>query len=82
VSYQYFLSRESLEVFLSLRAVQRSAILRFCEKRAEDPFRPGEFQMHDEEGRASEVSLENGCLITWYADHAVKEVRILEIETL
>jgi hypothetical protein len=47
---------------------------------ADHPFQSGDFRESDESGRPLEVK-EYGCwVVTYHADHAIKELRVIEIE--
>ena len=44
------------------------------------PFRPGDFQQRDAAGRLHEVALIDVWLVTYWSDHAVRELRIVSLE--
>ena len=46
------------------------------------PFRPGDLQERDAQGRVNEVLVAAEWLVTYWADHAVSEVRIVRLERI
>jgi hypothetical protein len=44
------------------------------------PFRLGDFQQRDAAGRLHEVALIDDWLVTYWSDHAAREVRIVGLE--
>ena len=46
-----------------------------------DPFQRGDFQVKDAEGREQHLKLVAGFRVTFYADHAVREVRVTDLES-
>ena len=65
---------------LSLRpAAMRRMIISQIEKLADNPFAKGDFELTDAAGRINEVLVFSGYAITFWADHAVKELRIVDV---
>lgn len=56
------------------------SILKFIRRIAEDPYLPGDFKDSDEIGRPLEVKLVGQYAITYWADHAVKEIKVINVE--
>lgn len=44
------------------------------------PFRAGDYQQRDKTGRMNEVVLFDDWLVTFWSDHAVREIRIVNLE--
>ena len=44
------------------------------------PFRSGDFQQRDTTGRLHEVALIEDWLVTYWSDHAVREIRIVNLD--
>lgn len=44
------------------------------------PFRPGDLQERDTHGRVNEVLVAGNWLVTYWPDHAVRELRIVRLE--
>ena len=79
-NYRAVVHSEVLKFLLACPPRDRRELIRFFETLESDPFRAGDFQVRDETGRTQQVMCVRGFLITFYSDHAVKEVRITEIE--
>ncbi|MBL9200038.1 MAG: hypothetical protein JNL39_05995 [Opitutaceae bacterium] len=47
---------------------------------ARHPFAPGDYREPGLTGREYEVRLQDELIVTWWVDHAVKEVRIVRLE--
>ncbi|MEP6664052.1 MAG: hypothetical protein ABJC04_10345 [Verrucomicrobiota bacterium] len=59
---------------------QRQKILTFLEGLAHDPNRKGDYEERDEVGRPVQIKIVGDFALTFWADHAVKEVKITRIE--
>lgn len=68
-----------MDFALSLRGKKRQRLLAALESLARNPFSPADYQELDADGRTNEVILEDEFLITYWLDHAVKEIRVKEI---
>jgi hypothetical protein len=60
----------------------RHVIIRFLEQLAGDPFQRGNFQEKDVHDRWNEVQLVGTFLVSFYADHAAREVQVVDLEPL
>ncbi len=66
---------------LLMRGPDRGAlILKFIQQIAADPYLVGDFKDSDDIGRPLEVKLVGSYAITYWADHAVKEIKIVNLE--
>jgi hypothetical protein len=63
----------------SARLRQRR-LLRLLDELRGDPFRSGDFREVDAYGRANEVLLVDEWLVTFWCDHAAREIRIVRLE--
>lgn len=70
----------TLSFLLSCRASERHRILNFCNQLVSDPYQHGDYQEFDLTGRQLEVRIVGNWAITFWTDHAVKEVRVVRIE--
>lgn len=61
---------------------QRHAIEAFLDHLARFPATAGDFREPDDLGRAHEGKLVEGAVVTWWVDHAAREVRVVEIEAV
>lgn len=79
-AYSYALGDEAVHAFSSLPAKQREKLLRILDSLAHVPNQRGDYREAGASGRIYEVTLSGDLLLTWRADHAAKEVRIVRIE--
>lgn len=80
--YGYALGEEAVHGFASLPPRQRAHLLRALDRLARRPNQPGDYQEAGASGRIYEVKLVDDRLLTWWTDHAAKEVRIVRIESV
>ena len=81
LGYGYALNRASCEALSGLPRRSRERLLGFFRHLAENPFAPGDNREFDEQGIPVEVMLvHDQFLVSWRADHAAKEVRVVEVE--
>jgi hypothetical protein len=59
---------------------QRDRILLFLESLAEFPSTLGDYQDRDDIGRPVQIKIIGNIALTYWADHAVKEVKVIKIE--
>jgi hypothetical protein len=78
--YRAVVHGEAVKLLLACPARERRMLLRLLEQLETNPFKEGDFQVKDETGRMQQVIGMAGFLVTYYPDHAVKEVRVTEIE--
>ena len=78
--YRAVVHGEAVKLLLACPARERRLLLRLLEQLEANPFREGDFRVKDETERLQQVTGVAGFLVTYYADHAVKEVRVTEIE--
>ena len=78
--YQLFLHARAVDQLFPMRSQRRRLLMEFFERLARDPFLKGELNTKDHLNREAEVKLVAGRFVTYYADHATKEVQILSIE--
>jgi hypothetical protein len=78
--YGYALGEEAVHAFTSLPPRQRRKLLLLLDSLARRPNQPGDYQEAGASGRLYEVRLIDDQLLTWWIDHAEKEIRIVRIE--
>ncbi len=81
-AYGYALGDESVHAFTSLPARRREKLLRAFDNLARFPNQEGDYREAGSSGRIYEVILSGDLLLTWWVDHAEKEVRIVRIERI
>ncbi len=55
-------------------------ILAFLESLAGNPGKPGDYEERDEIGRPVQIKIVGSHSLTYWADHAVKEIKVTKIE--
>jgi hypothetical protein len=55
-------------------------ILSFLESLSSDPFRRGDYEEHDDVGRPVQIKIIGNFALTYWTDHAVKEVKVTRVE--
>jgi hypothetical protein len=80
MTYRYSLDCEVAEDTLELSSRQRTRFIQIFRQLAEDPFQKGEQTFRDSAGREIQKKKFDRWLISFWADHAVKEVRIIGLQ--
>jgi mRNA-degrading endonuclease RelE of RelBE toxin-antitoxin system len=75
--YRYVLDDSVAESILSLSNRQRERFIQIFRTLADDPFQSGEQTFKDSLGRNIQKKKFDRWLISYWPDHAVKEVRIV-----
>ena len=78
--YRLFVSREFIASLERHRQADRRRVWQWLDTVVDRPHQDGDFTERDEVGRRLEVTVIGRLSVTWWADHAVKEVKVLEIE--
>jgi len=76
--YQVMITRDVLLLDKPGRR-ERAQILRFLDDLAADPFQEGDFQDRDDDGRIVQIKIIARFALTFWADHAAKEVRVTQV---
>jgi hypothetical protein len=80
--YGYALGDEAVHAFTALPAKSRQKTLQACEHLARHPRQSGDYREPGADGRPYEVKLFDDLLLTWWVDHAAREVRIVRLERI
>lgn len=80
-SYAVFLNRPSHEALIRLKGAKRRAVDKFIDYLSDNPFEEGDFSEYDKVGRTVRCKIIRDLAITYYADHAVKELKVIELVT-
>lgn len=78
--YDYALGAEAVHAFTARGVRERERLLQIFDGLAQRPFEPDDFREPGLSGREYEVKLFDNLLVTWWVDHAVREVRIVRLE--
>lgn len=79
MEYEVYLRREALEFLRLRRNDERDLMLGLIRSLGKDPSRRGDFAERDSNGREIEVLIFRRYAILYWADHAVKELKVTEI---
>ena len=77
--YSVFLLRTASVALNSISGSRKKGIERFIDYLGENPFDEGDFPEVDESGRKVFCKVIRDYAVTYNPDHAVKELKILEI---
>jgi hypothetical protein len=78
-TYDIFLKQSLHDELAAIRGNKKRAIERFIDYLSENPFDEGDFQEVDRDGREVYCKIVRDHAITYYPDHPVKELKILEL---
>ena len=79
VGYTYVLSEAASEVAFRLPRSEQNRLAAVCRSLAGSPFKFGDYTAKDDAGRVLQNLLIDDWVVTNWADHAVKELRITEV---
>jgi hypothetical protein len=78
--YDFSLVGEAARSVMSVSPGRRRKAMLVIETLAADPFLEPDLEEHGPSGRRYSILLRENILITYWVDHAIKELRILRIE--
>jgi hypothetical protein len=78
-SYDVFIRHEVYRVLQGSSAHDQERVLDFVESLADNPFREGDATTRDEHGRIVQAKMLGGFVLFYWADHAAKEVRVVDL---
>lgn len=81
-SYRWVAHQRVVEAILKWRAGQRQYVLDQLDTLAGDPFQANDVGLRDDDGRDLQLKIGGSFIITYWVDHAHKEVRILDVEVV
>jgi hypothetical protein len=79
VSYDLYVRHEVYHALRSLSRSHREVMLSFIESLPANPFRAGDFTETDQAGRPCQVILLGKYALYFWADHAAKEIRVIDL---
>jgi len=80
--YSYALDEAALDVFSASTKRERDQLVKVFRTLAESPMEAGDFAETGASGRRVEVQRLGKWLISYWPDHAVKELRVVDITRL
>lgn len=78
--YRFVVNGDAFRFFTTRRPKDRIFLEACFLSLEQEPFTTGEFQEETVEGRTIEILLRGSYEIAFWADHAVKELRIVRVE--
>ena len=78
--YRVFIAREVVESLRKLPLRQRQELTKFVESLEESPFQRGDYTERDDVGRPIEVRIMGRHAVCYWADHALKEVKVIDLK--
>ncbi len=82
MDYDFILSGNATRAFLNCIASDRRKAIQYFDYLADNPTQEGDFQERGESGRSYEVKIFEDFIITYWADHSSKELRIILFEVV
>lgn len=79
MDYEVYLRGEVFEFLRHCRVNERELLLKLLRALGQDPYRRGDFTERDQSGRDIEVVVSRQYAVLFWADHAVKELKVIEI---
>lgn len=79
-AYEVILHERAWALLSETKGAERQRLLALLDSVKATPFRTGDFQQRDETGRVNEVLLLGDWLVTFWSDHAVHEIRVVNLE--
>lgn len=80
MAYELVMRRAVAQAATGLNRSQRHRFEAFLDSLAKSPHQKGDFIDTDDRGRPYDVKLVDDLIVTYWVDHAAKEVRIVDLE--
>lgn len=80
MDYEFWLSPEAIRTLLGSNRRLRTKIEDILKRVSSSPFEEPDFRERSPDGRIYDVKCFGEIIVTYWVDHAVKEVRIIAIE--
>lgn len=78
--YEVVLQAEAWTALARTGGRSKRRLLTLLEDLKAKPFRAGDYRQQDQDGRWHEVVLLNDWLVTFWSDHAVREIRVVNLQ--
>lgn len=79
-AYEVILHERAWAALAATKTMETRRLLALLEAMKAEPFRRGDFQQRDASGRSNEVLLLGEWLVTFWPDHAVSEIHVVNLE--
>jgi len=80
-AYSVILHPQAWATLSTISGTRRRQLLAVLDQLMADPFRQGTFRQRDQSGRTNEIALLDDWLVTYWVDHAVREIRVIALES-
>jgi hypothetical protein len=77
--YAVYLRIEAAELLKSVAAQDRRRIENFVDSLSGNPFKTGDYTETDTTGRPIQIKILGNLALAFWADHAVKEIKVVAI---
>lgn len=77
--HSVFVESHIAESFSQMKLRERNQILRLFRKLRNDPFLEGDYVERDTIGRLMQVVIVGESAVVFWADHAVKEIKVIDL---
>lgn len=77
--YEIFLRAEAVDSLRAMRGPARRQVAAYIDSLATNPFSEADYAMEDASGREIHIKILGQYAVTFWADHAVKEVKVIDI---
>ncbi|MFM8656293.1 MAG: hypothetical protein ACKOD5_04075 [Chthoniobacterales bacterium] len=77
--YAVYLRIEAAELLKSVAAQNRRGIENFVDSLSANPFKTGDYTETDAAGRPIQIKILGNFAVAFWADHAVKEIKVVAI---
>jgi len=78
-SYTIYLKRSVHQALRELRGNRKRAIEKYIDYLSDNPFDVGDFSETDSNGRTVHCKVIRDFALSFYPDHAVKELKVIEL---
>ncbi len=77
--YRIFVRIEAAEALRTIRGIQRASLIAFIDSLSITPGKRGDYTERDETGRDLEIKVVASFAISYWPDHAAKEVKVVDV---
>jgi hypothetical protein len=79
-AYALVLSEPATRTLVTATRAEQRRLAVILDQMKADPFRQGDLRESDAQGRVNEVVVAGEWIVTYWPDHAVRELRIIRLE--
>lgn len=79
MTYRVFICQAAVDAIAQSRGNQKNQLTAFVRSLETDPYNEGDFREEDESGRPCYTKVVQDFAVSYYPDHAVKEVKVFEV---